>query len=268
MPFFSNFQNWSFTRFTRKAIRLLLHDLFREIELTRLTNEMILAEMKKDSFVRISGLVNEVAFWDRHLHKGIPARAEKTQLTGRYLEYFQELAKHFPADQLSILDVGAGPFTNMGTYLGDLQLHITAVDSLAHYYDNLIEKYVLDPPVKTIFAEAEKLSAIFTPESFVWINANNSIDHTRQPIDAIREMIALVKPGGMVTMRHAKNEALNESYSGFHQWNLFQENGIFYVWGRKRCEAVNVNEIVPSDWDIRAYDEKQYYVVFEARRPL
>jgi 2-polyprenyl-3-methyl-5-hydroxy-6-metoxy-1,4-benzoquinol methylase len=267
MSLFSNFEHWFLTRFARKAVRLLLHDLFREIELTNLTNEMILAELKKDSFVRISGAVHEVAFWDRRLHKGIPERAGKTQLAGRDLNYFQELTQHFPADQISILDVGAGPFTTIGTYFGDLRLNITAVDPLAQYYEDLLHKYALDPPVKIIFAEAEKLSAQFAPESFHWVNAKNSIDHAAQPVHAIREMIPLVKPGGMMTLSHRSNEAVNESYSGFHQWNLYQENGIFYVCGRERSDAVNINEMIPSDWNIRAYDE-QAFVIFEARRSL
>ena len=267
MSFFSNLVNWYLSRLILRTVRLLLHDLFREIELNRLTNEMILAEMKRDSFVRISGAVHEVAFWDRRLHQGIPERAGKTQLAGRYLSYFQTLTKHFPIDQTSILDVGAGPFTSIGTYIGDIRLCITAVDSLAPYYDNLIEKYALDPPIRTIFAEAEKLSALFAPESFVWVNAENSIDHAAQPVEAIREMVSLVKPGGMITLRHRSNEAIKESYSGFHQWNLYQESGIFYVCGRHREAAVNINKMIPSDWSIRTYDE-QDFVIFEARRPL
>jgi len=267
MSLFSGFEHWFLTRQIRKAVRLLLHDLFREVELTRLTNEMILAEMKKDSFVRISGAVYEVAFWDRRLHRGIPARAGKTQITGRDMDYLQQLTQRFPLDRISILDVGAGPFTTIGTYFGDTRLNITPVDPLAHYYDVLMKKFALDPPAKTIFAEAEKLSVLFAPESFVWVNARNSIDHASQPVDAIREMIALVKPGGMLTLVHASNEAINEGYAGFHQWNLFQENGIFYVCGRDRNAAVNINEMIPSDWDVRAYDE-QKYVIFEACRPL
>ena len=101
------------------------------------------------------------------------------------------------------------------------------------------------------------------------MNAENSIDHASSPVQAIREMIALVKPGGMLTLRHRSNEAINESYSGFHQWNLYQENGIFYVCGRERNAAVNVNDMVPSGWNIRAYDEAGTdRVIFEARRPL
>ena len=247
----------------------MLHDLFREVHLTRLTSEIILAEMKKDSFVRISGTVHEVAFWDRRLHRGIPERAGKTQITGHYLNYLQELMKRFPADQVSILDVGTGPFTTIGTYLDDIPLCITAVDPLAPYYDDLINKYALDPPVKPIFAEAENLSALFAPEAFVWVNAENSIDHASSPVDAIREMVALIKPGGMMTLRHRRNEAINESYSGFHQWNLFQENGVFYICGRERSNAVNINDMIPNEWDVRAYDETDTdRVIFEVRRPL
>ena len=254
-------------RLWRKTLRLLLYDLFDELERTRLLNEMIFAEMTKDSFIRTSGLAHEVAYWDRTLQKGAPQKAEKTQIANESLQYLLELKEHFPADQISILDVGSGPFTVIGSHYGDVRLNITAVDPLARYYEDLIKKYALDPPVKTIFAEAERLSALFAPESFVWVHARNSIDHASQPVEAIREMIALVEPGGMLTLMHRSNEGEKESYSGFHQWNLFQEGGVFYVCGRQRSAAVNVNEMVPNDWDVRAYD-KGVFVVFEARRPL
>jgi len=283
MSVFSIFERWLkarrnglLVRSVRKAVRLLFYDLFHEVELSRLANEIILAEMKKDSFIRISGTLSEIAFWDRLFSKQIPKRAtEKTQITGRHLKYFQELEQNFPVDQINILDVGAGPFCPIGSHFGDTRLNITAVDPLAPYYDALIKKYALDPPVKTIFANAEKLTALFSPDSFIWVNAENSIDHSESPIEAIRAMITLVKPGGMMTLRHESDEALNTNYSGFHQWNLFQENGIFYVCGRNRDAAVNINKMVPSGWGVTVYEEVQKMgfgtrnmVFFEARRPL
>ena len=261
-------------RLIRKMIRLVLWELFHEVERSRVTSEMILAEMKKTSFVRVSGTIHEVVFWDRLLAQGASGYAKKKQIGKYHLDYFQELTKHFPVDQVSILDVGSGPFTTIGSYFGDVQLNVTAVDPLAPYYEDLARKYAIDRPVKTIFAEAEKLSALFAPESFAWVNAENSIDHSSQPVEAIREMIALVKPGGMLTLRHRKNEADLEGYTGFHQWNFFQEDGIFYVCGRERSIAVNINEMVPDDWVLRVYDSDWggkantgEYVFFEARRP-
>ena len=261
-------------RLIRKTIRLMLYELFHEVERSRLTSEMVLAEMKKISFVRVSGTTHEIVFWDRLLAQGMDPNAKKRQVGKYHLDYLQELTKRFPVDQVSILDVGSGPFTTIGAYFGDVQLNITAVDPLAPYYECLARKYAIDRPVKTIFAEAEKLSASFAPESFVWVNAENSIDHTSQPVDAIREMIALVKPGGMLTLRHRTNEAELELYSGFHQWNFFQENGIFYVCGRERSAAVNINEMVPSGWEVRVYNSDWGgkanagdYVYFELRRP-
>ena len=280
MSFFSKLERWLanrrhglLVRSIRKAVRLLFYDLFREVELSRLANEMILAEMKKDSFVRMSGLLNEVAFWDRHLSLvGVPYNCKERQIAGRHFKYYQELKERFSAAEINILDVGAGPFTVIESHLGDVRLNITAVDPLAPYYDELIRKYALVPPVRTIFGEAEKLTALFAPNSFAWVNAQNSIDHAESPFEAIREMIALVKPGGIMTMLHESDEAINTGYSGFHQWNFFQENGVFYICGRERSAAVNVNEMVPSGWSVNVYDDerewnKRKLVIFEARRP-
>jgi hypothetical protein len=45
------------------------------------------------------------------------------------------------------------------------------------------------------FAAAEKLSERFQPELFRWVNANNSIDHTDNPVLAVQEMSKLVCKG-------------------------------------------------------------------------
>lgn len=199
----SRIRNWRLTGFIRKCIRLLLHDLFRDMELIKLTNEMILAEQKGETRLRVSGIVCEIAFWDGHLSEMShdPAFLKErfdpeTPLTGFYRETYRRLLQAFPEEEIAILDVGAGPATDLGKQHEGKPLKITAVDPLAPYYDELLDKYGMTLAVRTIFGKAEKLADQFPAESFAWINTRNSLDHAVAPVDAILAMRDLLKPGG------------------------------------------------------------------------
>ena len=268
--FFERFENWKIVSLFRKAVRLALHDLFRELELTKLTSEMVLAELRKEPLGRVSGLADEVRFWDQRIGSILasPGGFEwyfdpKSQLTGFYLDTFQDLVKTFPPEKIKVLDVGAGPSTNIGKCWNDIRLNITAVDPLAPYYDEILRKYSVDPPVRTVFGVAEHLASQFPPESFEWANAANSLDHVASPIDALRELFPLIKPQGCITLCNIPNEAEREGYSGFHQWNFYQEGQAFYISGRNRSQAVNVNDILPKNFSIDVVTKSMLYVTIK-----
>jgi SAM-dependent methyltransferase len=122
--------------------------------------------------------------------------------------------------RVRILDVGAGPLTFVGKRWPGHDVELTAVDALADRYDALLAEYGVTPPVRTRRCDSERLSDVFAPDSFDLACAAWTIDHSYEPLRAIRQMVAVVRPGGVVLLRHYPNEAENEVYSGQHQWNL------------------------------------------------
>jgi hypothetical protein len=50
-------------------------------------------------------------------------------------------------------------------------------------------------------------------------------------------MVAVVRPGGYVVLRHARNEALNHDYKQLHQWNFDERDGRFFIWREEGHEA-------------------------------
>ena len=78
--------------------------------------------------------------------------------------------------------------------------------------------------------DSEKLSSKFGENVFDLAYARNTLDHSYDPPTAIREIIKIVKPGGVAMLEHAPDEAEEESYLGLHQWNLRCEDGRFIVW--------------------------------------
>jgi SAM-dependent methyltransferase len=140
-----------------------------------------------------------------------------------------ELAR-LPADEISILDVGAGPLTALGYRYPGKKLTIVAVDPLADEYDRLLHDIGLEPPVRTVQVTGEELLARFGPGRFDIAYAVNSLDHSAEPLTIISDMVGVVRPGGVVLLRHKRNEGESARYAGMHQWNFDETDGRLLLW--------------------------------------
>jgi SAM-dependent methyltransferase len=144
------------------------------------------------------------------------------------------------AEPVRILDVGAGAVTSLGYRLEGRALEITAVDVLAPTYDRLWARRNTVPPVRTRYADAERLTQWFAPASFDFAYSQNALDHTSRPSVAIEQMVQVAKPGCYVVLDHALDEAVNEDYSGLHQWNFSERGGDLILWNQ--AESINMTE--------------------------
>ena len=170
---------------------------------------------------------NEIDFWARWL-VGAPGTEQwaddregrlnpKTEIRDPVVR--AELDRN-PVDEVSILDVGAGPLTWLGYRYPGKKLTIVAVDPLAADYDRLLRDAGIEPPVRTIRVAGEDLPKHFEPASFDIAYATNSLDHSADPLTIISNMLAVVRPRGVVILRHKRNEGQSARYSGLHQWNF------------------------------------------------
>jgi hypothetical protein len=89
----------------------------------------------------------------------------------------------------------------------------------------------------------------------------NSLDHAFNPLIGIVQMLSICKIGGRVILQHAKNEAENENYEGFHQWNLCVNNSQFMLW-RPQIE-INVTETLKeyADFMIKDTTDERFFTV-------
>ena len=124
------------------------------------------------------------------------------------------------AEEISILDVGAGPLTKLGYRYPGKTLRIVAVDPLADEYDRLLRDAGLEPPIRTIRVAGEELLEHFGSGTFDIACATNSLDHSADPLTIISNMVSVVRPGGTVLLRHKRNEGESARYEGLHQWNF------------------------------------------------
>ena len=184
---------------------------------------------------RASGVDHEVSFWDEWFRtkglewpEGYRGRLDPQQ---ELSDYYRSFLAHLAQEQIAILDVGAGPLTALGKRMAGKRLSITATDALAPQYDALLARYAITPPVRTIYAEGEKLCDQFGAASFDLVTAQNSVDHMEQPLEAIRQMLLVVKPGCFVVLNHFPNEGTHANFVGMHQWDFNLDDGEFVIHG-------------------------------------
>lgn len=180
------------------------------------------------------GLPSEVAFWDDWL-AGRTKYAEDRALrlsSGRAFPWWAKLLIPSGVDHVRVLDVGAGPVTALGDLWQGKQVQIIPVDPLAETYQAILDRYAITAPIQTIYGVGEKLVEQFGRESFDFAYACNCLDHSIDPVECYRQMLAVLKPGCSLVTFHEANEGEHQNYEGLHQWNFSVEDQRLVVWNR------------------------------------
>jgi SAM-dependent methyltransferase len=159
--------------------------------------------------------------------------------------------ERLPAEEISILDVGAGPLTALGYRFPGKKLTIVAVDPLADEYDRLLDDIGLEPPVRTLRVAGEELLVRLGPGRFDIAYAVNSLDHSAEPLAIISEMVGVVRPGGAVLLRHKRNEGESARYAGMHQWNFDETDGRLLLWNN--ADRIDVGRALGDRADTTAW---------------
>ena len=164
-------------------------------------------------------------------------------------EVLTELAK----PEASILDVGAGPASTVGSRFPGTALSVAAVDPLADEYDRLLAGARVVPPVRTERLAGERLVERFGRDRFDIAYSRNALDHAVDPMSIIENMLAVARPGGYVVLRHVCNEAVRQAYVQLHQWNFDERDGRFIVW--RVGHETNVTELLSGRAQVRCWRE-------------
>lgn len=169
-----------------------------------------------------AGMKSELAFWDRWLAGKTPHVEGRRRRLDPSSPLQWWVCQELPSSQSSvrILDVGAGPVTTLGSQWPGHEVSIVAVDPLADGYAALLERQNIVPPVPTIRCFGEDILQRFGSDSFDFVHACNSLDHSRDPFICYQQMIDVLKPGCTLITFHMMNEGATQNYEGLHQWNF------------------------------------------------
>lgn len=209
----------------------------------------------------LSGLLSEINFWRSYM-------ATRGLQWASGFEEAVSLAKKFPLEEFisdnrtgggyRCIDIGCGPFP-IGHTTDKVKLNFQALDPLGHVYNNLKRHYKLNDGVTIKTGHVELLNELYAENTFDLVHMSNSLDHCFDPLHGLQELLFICKVGGKVILRHAENEAVNQKYSGLHQWNLslLNEEHSFVIW--RGNERYDVCELLSSyaDFELRPMESTE-----------
>ena len=120
--------------------------------------------------------------------------------------------------QFRVLDVGAGPLSMMGYALPSMpgaRLELVPTDPLGDTYAKALLKAGVIPLVAVRTIMAEDLSKVFSECSqendnwarcFDLLTSRNALDHAKDPVECIRQMVRVTKPGHTIMQDHRQYE--------------------------------------------------------------
>ncbi len=208
----------------------------------------------------------EVRFWESVLGKAVENPDAAPFPYRSWLDPDFELQEEFKAliaapagATVRLLDVGSGPLTRLGKKWEGRKLEVHAVDPLAEDYKTLMARLRISAPVAPEAGQGEALLEKFPLAYFDFAHASNSLDHAYDPMLAIRQMLAVVKPNCYVYLWHFAHVGVMERYSGLHQWN-FEIKGSDMILsdgrGKNYSLASELSDIAELQCERRKFFEK------------
>ena len=122
------------------------------------------------------------------------------------------------SNRVRILDIGSGPFSVVGSVHPRKRITVTAADSLAREYSELMARRGIKPLIPIDYQDMEHLT--YHDNLFDIVHCVNALDHTAHPDAALREMLRVCRSGGYVHLRHFSNMGDRKRYTGLHRWNI------------------------------------------------
>ena len=186
-------------------------------------------------------IAEEIDYWREALRD--PGAELRERFDARRPFRDLEAVEHLAQDGvLRVLDVGSGPCSTLGFTHPECRIDLVPVDALAIEYAQLLGELGLRAPAPPIRVDGEHLLEVFPPGSFDCAYSINAIDHCYDPLQALENMLTLVRPGGAVTLNHFEYAGRHEGYEGLHNWDLFIEGERLILADRDRARVVDVGE--------------------------
>jgi SAM-dependent methyltransferase len=191
----------------------------------------------------LNGIPYEIAFWssiygNKKSRKNLFLWTQKNYGINDKILNLEEFLSN--KKQSIVLDVGCGMSFRTKYLLENYDVDLQYIDPLADYFNKIaIKNKVNVPTIK--FGMLEYLSAFYPTNNISLIFIFNALDHSQNPIKGLFECFEALEIGGVIYLQHHNNEAVTESYRGFHQFNITIIDNQLIIWNKK--DKYNINEL-------------------------
>lgn len=202
----------------------------------------------------LEGIRSEIIFWKHFIDtKGSEWKTNWNDLISDERKFV--LDAYIETENTKFLDAGSGPFSSCGIKTDKSNIEVIAVDPLAFAYQILKKKAGITTGITPEYAMVERLHEKFSENTFDLVHMRNSLDHSFNPLVGLIQLLFVCKVNGTILLQHARNEAENENYVGFHQWNLCGDGKDFIIW--RKGTTYNISNMLGQYADITVDDRPQ-----------
>jgi glycosyltransferase involved in cell wall biosynthesis len=189
-------------------------------------------QAKEETIISLYGKYkDEMDWWEEILKPGnrvdwmedaINPERRNRQLPPRLIDFIDGMKlNHTPR----VLDVGSGPLSPLAWAVDHKLIDVIAIDPLAEIYGGILQKFNIDYPIKPLKGCGERVAEMFEKGYFDVVFTRNAIDHSDSPNDCVKNMVAVLKDGGILYMEGFENEGTRNNWQGLHRWNLRHKQG-------------------------------------------
>jgi len=203
----------------------------------------------------------ESTFWDEWF------KTRGSKWPERYIErmdpntiFPQNLVNLLPSNikSIDVLDVNAGPLTVLGKKSDGKDICITATDSYADIYDEIIEKYDVTPLVRTLKVDPEEVAEYFRDKQFDLIYTRTALDCCHDPVATLSAFCKVLKKHGVITAYTFLNDSPKNAFTSKPQLVFnYDDKGIYFIDGDKK---IYIENILPDnmilEYEITGEDKK------------
>lgn len=139
--------------------------------------------------------------------------------------------------KVRIAELGSGMFCTIGTNWPSAEVEIYPSDILANEFNQILKEAGVVPLIPVKYEDMENLS--YRDNYFDIVYCVNALDHTINPIQAIKEMYRVTKPGGWIYLKCFIDVGEKEKYAGMHKWNInMDKNNNLIAWKQGKIYQV------------------------------
>lgn len=139
----------------------------------------------------------------------------------------------FKVNSLYTLEIGSGPNSNLSYWVDKKLLEVIAIDPLADVYKKIMKQLNYTYPITPIKQKGEDLLDIFKEETFHVVFAQNSLDHTEDPLKCFRNGYSVLKKGGLLFVCSNIKEGTRTSWAGMHKFDIYVDDSELILANKK-----------------------------------
>ncbi len=183
-----------------------------------------------------------------------------------------KLKKLYKNEKLKLLEIGSGPISNLAYYVDINLVDVIAIDPLADFYKKIMKKVKYKYPIKPINLNCEDLTRYFKKEVFHIVYAQNSIDHTNNPINCLHNAYYLLKNEGILFIRNNLREGSRKQWIGLHKHDIYinkkkilhsdRDGNVTYIF---KEEDKNLNLFYHKDYLSKPDNVKVFEVAYKKK---